>query len=97
MSTENIPHIVAYGGSEISVVGIVTDVSFSHAGISHIGRIVVTKESMTPILGMDYLVPLKLLQFQSNSIAYDDHSFVASFRLKKDFCCVTRLVVCLSP
>ena len=83
MSTENIPRIVVYGGSEI--VGIVTDVSFSHAGKSHIDRIVVTEESTTPILGMDYLVPLGLLQFQSNPMAYDDHSFVASFRLKKDF------------
>ena len=66
-------------------MGIVTDVSISHAGKSHIGRIVVTEESTTPILGMDYLVPLGLLQFQSNLIAHDDHSFVASFRLKKDF------------
>ena len=85
MSTENIPRIVAYGDSEISVVGIVTDVSISHTGKSHIGRIVVTEGSTTPILGMDYLVPLGLLQFQSNPIAYDDHSFVASFRLKKYF------------
>ena len=66
MSTENIPRIVAYGGSEISVVGIVTDVSISHAGKSHIGRIVVTEESTTPILGMDYHCPLELFQFQSN-------------------------------
>ena len=84
MSTNNIPRITAYGGSKISVVGLVNDVSFSHAGKSHVGRIVITEECTTPILGMDYLVPLGLLQFQSNPIAYDDHSFIASFRLKKD-------------
>lgn len=84
MTNSVLPKVTAFGGFDIPIVGVIDSLDISTPDCSHSGRVLVTAEGATSVLGMDFLIPLGYVSFSSNPISFSDTNIEASFRLKEN-------------
>lgn len=77
------PKLTAFGDFDSLIVGVIDSLDISNNNSSHSGRVLITKECGTSILGMNFLTPLGYVSLSSNPISFSDREIEASFRLKK--------------
>ena len=71
----------AYGGSQVDIIGRISNAKIFLGNISHQGDILVTTDGLKPILGMDFLPDLRVVKV-CTPLTCDASGFVASFRLR---------------
>ena len=82
----NESYVTAYGGQRIPIIGVIRNATIIYKDKSISGAILVTNNSLRPILGLNFLskiskIPEKLF---SSPVTCTDFRFEASFRLKSN-------------
>ena len=73
----------AYGGGRVPVISKITNARIDLGNFSHSGCVLVTDDSMKPILSMDFLPSLQIVK-ECAPLTHDDSGFIASFHLQKN-------------
>ena len=79
-----LPKVTAFGGHDVPVVGLVESLSIFNSSYSHSGRVLITKQGTSAILGLDFMAPLGYISFLSNPVSFSDAKIEASFRIKEN-------------
>ena len=78
--------VTAFGGQKIPIIGVIRDVELTFKSKVLSGTVLVTRNGLRPILGLDFLSKLSSTpeNFFCAPVTCNDSKFEASFRLKKD-------------
>ena len=79
-----LPKVTAFGGHDVPVIGVIDSLKIANSNCFHSGRVLITSEGTTSILGMDFMTALGYVSFQSNPLSFSDAKIEASFRIKEN-------------
>ena len=85
MATDLDIDVWAYGGAKIPISGVIENAPILQGELSHVGRVLVTRDDCKPILGIHFLPHLGCIAIEHCApINCLDNHFAASFRLRSD-------------
>ena len=78
------PKVTAFGGHDVPVVGVIDSIAISNSTCSHSGRVLITSQGTSAILGMDFMTHLGYVSFSASPVTFSDAKIEASFRIKEN-------------